>query len=35
MRFIDMHCDTLMSAYRNPAYQLLHLQNNQQLENIW
>ena len=24
MRFIDMHCDTLMSAYRNPAYQLLH-----------
>lgn len=24
MRFIDMHCDTLMSAYNNPAYQLLH-----------
>lgn len=23
MRFIDMHCDTLMSAYNNPAYQLL------------
>lgn len=24
MRFIDMHCDTLMGAYNNPAYQLLH-----------
>lgn len=24
MKFIDMHCDTLMSAYNNPAYQLLH-----------